>query len=134
ESGAVDACELLAIAVAAPIRAGDALKLECLDLAGGGNMRPAAKIGEIALAVNRYAFLARTRQLIDDLILKPLALIVEDLLGLLRRHILPAKCLVLLHDLLHFLLDLRQVINRKGHALGKLKVVKEPILDHRTDR
>src|SRR2546423_10932934 len=71
EGRAVDAGELLAIAVAAPVCAGDALKLERFDLCGGWNMRASAKIGEIALAVDRYALLARTGELVDDLVLKP---------------------------------------------------------------
>src|SRR5205814_8272579 len=77
ERGAVDARELLAIAVAAPVCAGNALNFERFDLAGRRHVRPAAMVGEIALAINRNAFLARRRELVDDLILEALILLVE---------------------------------------------------------
>src|SRR6185437_13843662 len=102
ECGPIDASELLAIAVASPICAGDALQLECLDFRGAGNVRPAAKIGEIALPIDRNALFAGAGQLVDDLILEALILAMEDLLGLIRRDIFTAESQVFLHDFLHF--------------------------------
>src|SRR5207247_7187346 len=58
---AVDAGKLLTLAVAAPIGAGDAHQLECLDLRGARHVRPTAKIGEIALPIDADAFLALLR-------------------------------------------------------------------------
>jgi hypothetical protein len=73
-------------------------------------------------------------QLVDDLVLEPLLLAVQDLLRLARLHFLPAEPQVLLHDLLHLGLDLGQVVGREVRPGGELEVVEEPVLDHRPDR
>ncbi len=51
EGGAVDALELLIVLVAEPVGAGDGRDLEGLDAAGGGDVRAAAEVGEVAVAV-----------------------------------------------------------------------------------
>jgi hypothetical protein len=47
EAGAVDALHLRIAFLAFPVGAGDVHQLECLDAAGGGDVRAAAEIGEI---------------------------------------------------------------------------------------
>ena len=51
EGGAVDALQLLVVLVAEPVGAGDGGDLEGLDAAGGGDVRAAAEVGEVAVAV-----------------------------------------------------------------------------------
>src|SRR5208282_1654181 len=51
EGRAVDALELRILFVAEPVCAGEAGDLECLDAAGGGNVRTAAEVDEVAIAV-----------------------------------------------------------------------------------
>src|SRR5205085_8756391 len=68
ERGAIHTGKLFAIAVAPPIRAGDAHQLERLDLPGARHVWPATQIREIALPINADRLLALTRQVIDDLI------------------------------------------------------------------
>jgi len=133
EGGAVDAGELVARRVAAPVGSGDALELERLDLAGVGHVRPAAQVGELTLPVDRDALLPALLQLVDDLVLEPLALVVQQLLRPRRRHVLAAEGELLLDDLLHLLLDLRQVFDGEALAVGELDVVVKPVVDHRAD-
>jgi hypothetical protein len=64
--GAIDAGELLIGRIATPIGAGDREQFEVLDVAGGGDVRPAAEIGEIALLINRDQFVL---MLFDELLL-----------------------------------------------------------------
>ena len=49
EGCAVDALELLVLLVAEPVGAGDGGDLERLDAAGGGDVRAAAEVGEVAV-------------------------------------------------------------------------------------
>ena len=91
ERGAVDAGELLAVAVATPVRAGDAQQLECLDLPGARHVRPAAEVEEIALPIGGDGFLAGQLQLVDDLVLEPLVLAVQQFLGLAGRDVVAAE-------------------------------------------
>ena len=51
EGGAVEALELLAVGVVLPVGAGDAEQLERADLAGVRDVRAAAQVDELALAV-----------------------------------------------------------------------------------
>ena len=81
--GAVDALELLALGVAAPVGAGQPHQLERrADLAGRGQMRPAAKVEPLALAVDLYIVAFRDR--VDKLDLEALALVREELARLAR--------------------------------------------------
>src|SRR6185503_9530166 len=52
----VDAGELLALGVAAPVSAGRAQELDRTDLAGGRDVRPSAQVKERSLAVDADRF------------------------------------------------------------------------------
>jgi hypothetical protein len=58
-AGAVDALQHGVLGIAAPIGAGHLGQLEGLELAGARHMRAAAKVFEIALAVERQGFAFR---------------------------------------------------------------------------
>ena len=51
ERGAVDALELRVLLVAEPVGAGERADLEGFDAAGGGNVRAAAEVDEVAVPV-----------------------------------------------------------------------------------
>src|SRR5205823_7746020 len=68
--GAIDALELLVACVAAPVGAGQAGQPEGRDAAGGGHVRAAAEIDELALPVERHSLV---RDALDDLDLVALA-------------------------------------------------------------
>jgi hypothetical protein len=73
--GAIDAGQLLVGRIATPIGAGDREQFEVLDVAGRGDVRPAAEIGEIALLIDRDEFVF---VLFDELLL--IRIVGEDLL------------------------------------------------------
>ena len=73
EGGAVDALELLVVLVAEPVGAGDGRDLEGLDAAGGGHVRAAAEVGEVAVLVERD-FVAGFGEALDEVDLHELAL------------------------------------------------------------
>ena len=133
ERGRVDALELLALGVAAPVRAGDRQDLERAEPPSRGQVRPAAQVHELALLVEGDDRLRRERR--DQLLLElRLGAVAAD--G--RQRVVPAGRLgaddrqVLPPDRLHVLLDLRQVLR---HELpGQVEVVVEAVLDHRADR
>ena len=52
--GAVEPLQLLARLIPFPIGAGDAGELERADVTGAGNMRAAAEVDELSLAVKRH--------------------------------------------------------------------------------
>ena len=123
---------LLAVAVAAPVCAGDAHQLERLDLSSGRHVRAAAQIDEIALLINRNGLFARPHQLVDDLILEPLILRMQDLLRLRRWYILARKGKVGIDQFLHLLFNLWQFL--RGEPCGQIEIVEESILNHRANR
>ena len=51
EGGAVDALELRILLVAEPVSAGEAGYFESLDAAGGGDVRAATEVDELAVAI-----------------------------------------------------------------------------------
>ena len=132
EGDAVDAGKLLASCIAAPVRSGDLHQFECLDLSGMRNVRPAAQVQKLALLVQRDALLALLHEVVDDLILEPLLLPVQAILGIGRGHIAADKRQLLLDDLLHLLFDLGQVFSLD--AAGDLDIVVKAALNHRADR
>ena len=56
--------------------------LNALILPVRRDVRAAAQVGEIALAVDGDGLLAGTGQLVDDLVLEPLVLAVQEFFGL----------------------------------------------------
>ena len=84
EGGAVDAGQHRVVAIAAPIGAGDLHQLEGVaDLAGRGHVRAAAEIEPVALLVDLDLLVGRNG--VDQLDLEVLALVAEDVLGLVAR-------------------------------------------------
>ena len=73
EGGSVDALELLVLLVAEPVGAGDGRDLEGLDAGGGGNVRAAAEVGELAVLVEGD-FVAGFGEALDEVDLHELAL------------------------------------------------------------
>ena len=129
ERGAVDALQLRVLLVAQPVRARDVEHLECLDAPGGRDVRPAAEVGELAGLVDGNLLVGRG-ELLDEVALHEVAFRLEALQALLARQKLARVGQVLLHQLLHLLLDGFQVLGRE--RLLAIEVVEESALGRRT--
>ncbi len=148
--GAVDALETGIVLVAAPIGGGAAGELERRDVLGGGDVRTAAQIGPDLLAGARIEVVVDRQFLAADL--HDLGVLVQgavsgrllaDQLELERLVLQFLACVVQalddaageplrpLDDLLHALLELRQVLGSEGAV--DLEVVVEAVLDRGTD-
>ena len=129
EGDAVDAGELLALLIAAPISAGDGSQLDSLDHIRILEMRAAAEVGEGAiLVISNGAVL----QLADQLALVGIALLGEVLQGIGLGDLDALEVLFVLGQFEHLLLDLGQVGVRDGRA-AEVHVVVETIFDRGTD-
>jgi hypothetical protein len=95
-------------------------------------VRPAAQVGEVALAVDADGPLALPDELVDDLVLEALVLAVQEFLRAVRLDVVARERKIRVDDLLHLRFDLRQVVCRDRPR--QLEVVEEPVLDHRPDR
>ena len=104
EGRAVNALQHLVVLVAAPVSARYALELHRLDLAGGNDVRPRAKIHEIPLLIqgNQSVF----RQIVDQLDLIALPFFLEQLQSVGAADLLAHHRQILLDDALHLLLDI----------------------------
>ena len=105
----------------------------------GGQVRPAAEIDELALPVERHAGLFG-QPLAEVFHLERLAQVLEELDGLVPRHVYPLEGLVFGDDPRHLGLDLRKILGRKrvlhlevvieavvyGRAEGQLHALEEP--------
>ncbi len=128
--GAVDAGEHRVVGIAAPIGAGHLHQLEGVaDLPGCGHVRTAAQVEPLALLVDLDLLVLGDR--VDQLDLEHLALVGEDLLGLVPRPHLLGEGGVAPDDLAHLLFDRRQVVG--GERLVAEEIVIEAVLDHRPD-
>jgi hypothetical protein len=129
--GAVDALQLLAGLVAAPVRASDPQQLECRDGGGGGNVRPPAEVDEAVVGVHRDGRAGALRLVggLDDLAL--VGLVGEQAQGLLAGQLPAPEGLALGDDLAHARLDALQVLGRE--RLGHVEVVVEAVLGRRPD-
>ena len=135
ERRAVDAGEHRAVRVAAPVGAGGGHQLERLDAAGAGAVRPAAEVGEGAVAVERDGLDALVaHEVPDQLDLVVLALALEALDRVLHRHVAALERLVGLDVLAHLRLDALEVGVRDLHPVGEVEVVVEAVVDRRADR
>ena len=123
--GPVDALKLRVLLVAQPVRAGDIEQLECLDLPRGRNVRAAAEVGEFAGAVDRNLFIG-LGELLDEMALHEIAFFFELVESLLARQKFPRVRQVLLHQLLHLLFELLQVVRSKRR--WAIEVVEESAL------
>ena len=128
--GAVDPLQHLVLRIAAPVRAGELHQLEDAQLAGGGHVRPAAKVRELAFGVKRDRLVGWNRR--DDFGLVVLADGFEIRDRVVARHELARHRLVFFGELGHLRLDGAEVLRRE-RALER-EVVVEAVLDHRTDR
>ena len=128
ERRAVDALQLRILLVAQPVRAGDVEQLERLDAPGGRDVRPAAEVGELAGLVDRDLLVGRG-ELLDEVALHEVAFRLEALQAFLARQKLARVRQVLLHQLLHLLLDGLQVLGRE--RLLAIEVVEEAALGRR---
>ena len=110
EGGAVEPLELLAAGVVLPVGAGDAEQLERADLAGVRNVRAAAQVDELALAVEAQ------RRILLQLVVDVLDLVAPgpgpgtSAAALGGRPLEALERLGLLDDLPHLLLDAREVL------------------------
>ena len=128
EGRAVDALQHGAVGIAAPVGAGHGGQLDGLQEARGGQVRPAAEVDEVAVAVDGHALGA---QVVDDLELVGFAHGGEQRLGLVRAHLLAGERAVGRHRGEHALLDLFQILGGEG-AL-EIEIVVEAVLDVRAD-
>ena len=125
----VNALQLRILLVAQPVRAGDVEQLERLDLAGRRNVRPAAEIRELAGAVDRNLFIG-LGELLDEMALHEVAFFLELRQSLVARQKFARVGNILLHQFLHLLLDLFEILGRKRRR--PVEVVEESALGRRT--
>src|SRR6185437_4039139 len=123
EGGSVNPLQLWILLVAEPIGSGKVGNLEGLDAPCGGNVRAAAEVDELAVAIERN-LLARVREALDEVDLHEVAVSLEFGQALLARLKLADKLLVALDDLGHAALDELQVLGREGR--GPIKIVEKP--------
>src|SRR5207302_1430737 len=112
ERRSINPLQLRILFIAKPVRARNIEQLERLDFPGRRNVRPAAEIGELTSAVNRNLFVG-LGELLDEVALHEVALFLELSQSLIPRHKFARIGNVLLHQFLHFLFDLFQVLGRE---------------------
>ncbi len=134
----VNALELGALLVAAPVGAGHPHQLEVAQPAGRGHVRPAAQVDEgvgVAVGADHRAggvdLVGPGPDGLNDLLLE--GLVGEDLEPLLQRVLVADEGLVLLHDRPHLGVDAVQVVVAEVGPVRQLEVVVEAVLDHRPD-
>ena len=110
ERGAVEPLELLAAGVVLPVGAGDAQQLERADLAGVRDVRPAAQVDELALAVEaeRSGTASARRRCARPC--SPASGPRTSCAGLGGRPLEALERLGLVDDLLHLRFDAREVL------------------------
>ena len=126
---AVDALQHFVAGVAAPVGAGQLGQLEGAELAGSRDVRPAAEVFPVTLAVERNV-LAR-RDVLDDLRLVLLADRAEVRRGCIAGQHAPMHGQVSRCQLAHARLELLQILGREGTLAGE--VIVKAVLDHRAD-
>ena len=131
ESDAVDALEHLAVRVAAPVGgvAGGQLDAVALDAAGGIHVGAGAQVNELALLVEGDVGILR--QVVDQLDLIGLLLLLHILDGFLAGQLEALQLQLLLADLAHLRLDLRQVVGGKGER--RIQIVVKAVVDAGAD-
>ena len=131
EGHAVDALQGLAIGVAAPIGgvAGGQLDAVALDAAGGVHVGAGAQVNKLALLVEGDVGILR--QVVDQLDLIGLLLLLHILDGFLAGQLEALQLQLLLADLAHLRLDLRQVVGGKGER--RIQIVVKAVVDAGAD-
>ncbi len=118
EGSPVDALQLRVLLVSQPVRARNVEQLERLDLPGRGNMRPAAEVGELAGAVDGNLFIG-LGELLDEVALHEVAIFFELRQPLVAGQKFARVRDVLLHQFLHLLLDLFQILGSERQSAGR---------------
>src|SRR5579863_1906559 len=124
----INPLQLRILLIAQPVRARNIKQLKRLDLAGRRNMRTAAKIRELAGAVNRNLLIG-LGELLDEMALHEVAVFFELRQPLIAWQKLTRIRNILLHQFLHLLLDLFQVLRSKRG--WPVKIVEESALRRR---
>jgi hypothetical protein len=129
EGGTVDALELRILLIAEPVGAGDAHDLEGLDAPGRGDVRAAAEVDKLAVAVEGD-FVAGLGKFLDEVDLHKVVADLEFLEAFLTRLVFADKLLVAGRDFGHAAFDQLQVFGRKGS--GTPEVIEEACIGRRT--
>src|SRR5215469_9067308 len=122
ERRAINSLQLRILLIPQPIRTRDVEQLESLNLAGRWDMRPAAEIDKFPGTVDRNFFIG-LGELLDEMALHEVAFFFKLRQPLVAWQKLARIRDVLLHKLLHLLLDLLKIFRRKWSRA--IKVVKE---------
>src|SRR5262249_15010217 len=93
------------------------------------NVRPAAEIEKLAGLVDRNSFVG-TRELLDEVALHEVAFALEALQAFIARQKFARIGQVLLHQLLHFVFNLAEVLGRKRSRT--VEVVEKSAFGRRT--
>ena len=125
---AVDTCQHLVMLIASPVSTGARGELECLDGLGAHQVRSSTKLDEIALLVEGDGLILR--QVLDHLDLIRLLPALHQRDSLFSGESVVFQFVPLLDDLLHFLLDLVQVLSVQW---TQIEIVVETVLDGRSD-
>ena len=128
EGDAVDAYKLLAFFVTAPECTGERHYLGCLDRCCGGDVRAAAKVGEIALCVCRYGAVL---QFGDKLAFVLFVFVAEELECVSFGNVGTYDCLVLFCKLQHFGFDFGKIVGCEL-VVARVDVVVKTVFDCRT--
>ena len=130
ERGAINPLQHLVLFIATPVSTGDGQELERLDGRGVRHVGSAAQVHPVALAVagDHLSF----RQFVQDFQLVVFAHFPEHVQALFPGNFFPADVQLLPGNLLHFPFDLFQVF--RGKRLIPVKVIVEPVFNHRSDR
>src|SRR5215831_12160674 len=129
EGSAVDALQLRILLIPEPVGASYVQQLESFDFASCGDVRPATEIGELAGAIDRNLFIG-LGELLDEMALHEVAFLLEFIQTLFSGQKLARIRDVLLHQFLHLLFDLLEIVrSERGWAI---EVVKESALGRRT--
>ena len=92
-------------------------------------MRPAAEVGEFAGAIDGNLFIG-LGELLDEMALHEIAFFFEFCKSLIAWQKLSRIRNILLHQFLHFLFDLFQILRTEGR--GTVEVIKETAVRRRT--
>ena len=129
ESRCVNSLQHLPVGVASPVCTCHAHQLVSLDLSGGFHMRSCTQIHEVALLVEgNHGVL---RQILNQFHLIRFVLLFHKFDGFFSRQFKSFQRIVCLYDLLHFLLDLREIFF--AELMLRLKIIVEAVIDCRAD-
>ena len=130
ERDAVNACHLGALFVATPVGRTYAHHLECLDGSGSHQVRTTAKVGVSTLCVGRNLTVF---EFFNEFVLVSLTTVGKELNSVSLWDVFTNECILLLHEFLHLLFNLRKVFFADAHALRGHHVVVETVFNSRTD-